>query len=166
MGLGARLGGPPNMRIRLVVVAIGWAIIGGIGACGSGFMLVSDWRAAHGGGVTGTFTLTEPLGCDRYQPPRQRCGWFGDFRSDDGKKVRRHMELAGGLPMGAEVGDMLPARDAGSLTAVYQVNDKNRWRSTAGLFAVFSAAFLLGIIVLQPWSWRARLRRRRATSRG
>lgn len=157
--MGARFTGPPTMRVRLMVVAIGWVVIGGIGACGSGFLLVPDWRAAHGGGVTGTFTLTEPTGCDRYEPPRQRCGWFGDFRGDDGRTVRRDKELARGLPPGAQVGDTIPARDTGSRTEIYQVNDRRGWQSTAGFFAAFSAAFLLGMLMLQPWSWRDRLRR-------
>jgi hypothetical protein len=159
MGGWIRLTKPPNVRARLMVVAIGWMTIGAIGACGSGFMLVPDWQAAHGGGVTGTFTLTEPLSCDRYQPPRQRCGWFGDFRSVDGKTVRRDMELAGGLPPGAQVGDTVPARDTGSLTAIYQGNDSQSWRLSAGFLAAFSAAFLVGTVLLQPWRWRTRLRR-------
>lgn len=153
----------PNTRVRLMVVAIGWVVIGAIGACGSGSMFVPAWQAAHGGGVTGTFTLTEPLSCDRYQPPRQRCGWFGDFRNDDGKNVRRHVELAEGLPPNAQVGDTVPARDTGSLTAVYKVDDRQGWRSSAGFFAAFSVALLLGILVLQPWSWRDRFKRARAT---
>jgi hypothetical protein len=156
---------PPNMRVRLMVVAIGWVVIGAIGACGSGFMLVPDWQAAHGGGVTGTFTLTEPLSCDRYPPPRQRCGWFGDFRSVDGEAVRRDMELAGGLPPGAQVGDTVPARDTGSLTAIYQVNDSQSWRSSAGFFAGFFAAFLVGIVLLEPWRWRTRPRQAAAPGR-
>ena len=73
------------MVVRVVVVAPGFVLIGAIGTCGSGFMLVAAVRAAHGAGVTGTFTLTEALECDRYPPPGQRCGWFGDFRSDDGR---------------------------------------------------------------------------------
>lgn len=156
----------PDMRLRLRVVAIGWVIIGAIGACCAGFALVPDMRAAHGGGVTGRFTLTEPQGCDRYQPPRQRCGWFGDFISDDGKTVRQHMDLAGGLPPGAQVGDTLAARDTGSLATIYPVDDRRTWRMTAGFLAGFSGAFLVGMVVLEPWSWRERLMRRRATGRG
>lgn len=162
MAMWARLTRPPNLRVRLMVVGIAGVIIGVIGACGSGFLLVPAWQAAHGGGVTGTFTLTELVGCDRYQPPRQRCDWFGDFRSDDGTIVRRDMELAGGLPPGARVGDTVPARDTGSLTQIYQANDSQGGRLPAGFLAAFSAAFLVGIVALQPWTWRDRLRRRRS----
>jgi hypothetical protein len=92
---------PPDMRRRVMVVAIGWVIIGAVGACLTGLSLVSDARAACGGGITGTFTLTEPNGCDRFQPPAQRCGWFGDFRGDDGKTVRTGVELAGATAGGS-----------------------------------------------------------------
>jgi hypothetical protein len=155
----------PTLRVRLRVVAIAWVIIGAIGACGTGFMLVPDWRAAHGGGVTGTFALTEPMGCDRLKPPRQRCGWFGDFRSDDGQTIRAHMELSGGLPAGAQVGDTLAARDTGSLAQIYQIDDSRSWRSSAGFFAAFFGGFVIGIALLQPWTWRDRLRQRRAPGR-
>ncbi len=165
MGMGAGPTRLPNMRVRLMVVAIAWVIIGGIGACFSGFMLIPDLQAAHGGGVTGMFTLTESLSCDRYQPPRQRCGWFGDFRSDDGRTVRRDMELVGGLPPGAQVGDTVPARDTGDLTGIYQIDDSRSWRSSAGFLAGFFAVFLVGIVALQPWTWRDRLRQGHATGR-
>jgi hypothetical protein len=160
MGKWARLTRPPNMRLRLRVLAVGWLIIGAIGACGTGLKLAPAWQAAHGGGVTGTFTLTEPDGCDRYEPPRQRCGWWGDFRSDDGKTVRRDVYLVGELPPGARVGDTVLARDTGNPTGVYPLNDSQSWRSEAGAFAAFFGVFLVGVVVLEPWSWRNRLRSR------
>lgn len=148
------------MRLRLRIVAIGALIIGGIGACSSAVQLVPAWQAAHGGGVAGTFTLTEPIGCDRYEPPRQRCGWFGDFRSDDGRTVRRRLELAGGLPPGAPVGATVPARDTGSRTEIFQADDRESWRSWADFLAVSSGVFLFALALLEPWSWRDRLRSR------
>lgn len=144
------------MRARLRVVAIAWVIIGGFGTCGATVLLIPAWQAAHGGGHTGIFTLTEPMSCDRYQPPRQRCGWFGDFVSDDGTVVRRHMELSGGLPPGAKIGDTLRARDTGSLAQIYQETVSKGWKTPAGLLAAFMGAFILGIILLEPWSWRGR----------
>jgi hypothetical protein len=161
MGMWARLNRPPDMRHRLKVVAIGWVLIGAVGACMAGAALIPDLRAAHGGGVTGGFTLTEPQGCDRYQPPR-RCGWFGDFVSDDGKTVRRHLDLADGLPPGAQVGDTVAARDTGSLAAIYPIDDGTTWRTTAAFFAGFLGAFLVGIVALQPCRWRHRWRERRS----
>jgi hypothetical protein len=150
---------PPNMRRRLMVVAIGWVIIGALGACLAGLELVPDVRAARGDGITGTFTLTEPDGCDRLQPPKQRCSWFGDFRGDNGKTVHAGVELAGGLPPGAQAGDTVAARDAGDPSAVYRADDRHTWQLTAVFFALFSGAFLVGLLVLQPWTWRSRLRR-------
>jgi hypothetical protein len=153
---------PPPASPLLIAIAIVWVIIGGFGACGSAILLVPAWQAARGSGHTGTFTLTEPLSCDRNQPPRQRCGWFGDFVSDDSAVVRRHLELDGGLPPGAKIGDTVRARDAGSLAQIYQETDTQGWKTAAGFLAAFSGAFMLGTLVLEPWWWRARLRQRRA----
>ena len=150
---------PPNMHARRLVVAIGMLVIGGFGILGASVLTVPAWQAAHGGGHTGTFTLTEPMSCDRYQPPRQRCGWFGDFVSDDGTVVRRHKELHGGLPPGATIGETLPARDTGSLAQIYQGTDTQGWKNPAGFLAGFAGAFLLGIILLLPWLRRGRRHR-------
>jgi hypothetical protein len=162
MDMWARLKQPPNLRLRLKILAIGWVVIGGFGACLAGLALVPDLRAAHGDGVTGRFTLTEPQTCDRYEPPRQRCGWFGDFLGEDGRTVRRHMDLNGGLPPGARVGDTVAARDAGSPAAVYPVEGSDAWRLTAGVFAGFSGAFVVGLVLLLPRSWRRWSWRRRS----
>jgi hypothetical protein len=155
----------PNMRLRLMIVMIGWVIISGVVVLGSVTMLVPAWRAAHGGGVTGTFTLTEAMSCDRRQPPRQRCGWFGDFRGADGRTVRHHLELAGGLPPGARVGDTVAARDTGSWAQAYRIGDRGVWRSPAGFLGLALIPLTIGLLVLQPWSWRARFRRARAAGR-
>jgi hypothetical protein len=158
MNDGTGLMKPPDMRRRLMVVAIGWVIFGAFGSCLAGFSLVPDVRAARGGGVTGTFTLTEPDGCDRFEPPKQRCGWFGDFRSDDGKTVHIRMYLEG-LPSTAQVGDTVAAREVGDPKTVYRADDRDTWQLTALFFAGFSAVFLIGLLLLQPWTWRSRLRR-------
>jgi hypothetical protein len=142
----------PSIRARLLVLAICWAIIGGFGTCGSAVLLIPAWQVANGGGHTGTFTLTEPTSCDRYQPPRQRCGWFGDFVSHDRKAVRRHIELAGGLARGAKIGDTLRASDTGSLAQIYRTTDRRSWKRGAGFLAGFSAFFMVGMLILLPWS--------------
>lgn len=149
---------PPNMRRRLKAVAIGWVLIGALGTCIAGLSLPPDLRAAQGGGVTGRFTLTELNGCDDHPPPQQRCDWSGNFISDDGKTVAENMELAGELPSGATVGDTLAARDTGSRTQIYQLNDTRAWRMTAAFLAAFASAFLVGLAALQPWTWRDRFR--------
>ena len=153
---------PPPSPPLLIIIAIGWVIVGGCGACGSTVMLVSAWQAAHGIGHTGTFTLTEPMSCDHNPPPRHRCGWFGAFVSDDGTVVRRHMELDGGLPPGGRIGDTVRARDSGSLAQIYQETDTQGWKTSAGFLAAFLGAFMVGMLPLEPWWWRARLRQRRA----
>src|SRR5689334_20233997 len=125
---------------------------------GSALLLVPAWRAAHGYGVTGTFTLTEPMSCDRRPPPRQRCGWFGDLRGDDGRTVRRDREYADGLPPGFRTGDTVPARDTGSPTQIYPPDGGRTWQSSAGFLAGAAAVFVLGLALCRPWTWRARLR--------
>ncbi|MEU8821884.1 hypothetical protein [Actinoplanes sp. NPDC048796] len=142
--------------IGLRVIAVFWVVIGGVMGVGSLVMLVPAVRAAHGEGRSGTFTLVEPMSCDRWEPPRQRCGWFGDFTSDDGKDVRTDMELAGGLPDGAKAGDVITARDTGSATEIYQLTDDSTWKQTAGFAALGLGACLIGLLVLQPWSWLRR----------
>ncbi|MER7442032.1 hypothetical protein [Micromonospora avicenniae] len=139
---------------RLRAVAAGFVLIGLLGAFGATALFVPAWQAAHVGGRTGSFVLTEPMSCDRWQPPRQRCGWFGDFLSDDGSVVRRDRELAGGLPPGAEVGDAVRARDTGSWTQIYQASDSQGWRGPAGFLAGFAAILVSGLVMLVPWCGR------------
>jgi hypothetical protein len=136
---------------RLLPVAIGWVILGGVMAVGGLILTVPQWRAAHGEGRTGTFTLTEPTSCDRYSPPRQRCGWFGDFVSSDGTVVRRRFELAGGLPPGAQIGNTIPARDTGSFTVIYPLTGTPSWTTPAGFAAAGFGACLVGLLILRPW---------------
>lgn len=159
------IGAPPaeaaRRRAVIRVVAIVGVIFGALGACAAGSMLVPDLRADRGYGVVGTITLTETDGCDHYPPPKQRCDWFGDFHSGDDKVVERDVELNGGLPAGAQVGDTIAARDAGDPNGVYRVDDHQTWQVSAVILTGFSAGFLVGLVLLQPWTWRERLRRRR-----
>lgn len=141
------------IRVTVVIVASVLVVVGGFGSAGAAALTIPAWRAAHGAGSTGTFTLTEPISCDRWPPPRQRCGWFGDFVSDDGTVVRRRMELAGGLSPGSAVGDSLRARDTGSLAQIYPETGGQGWMLSAKFLAGFGAAFIVGIVLLRPWSW-------------
>lgn len=148
-------------HVTRLVMAVALLVIGGIGSLGAGSLAIPAWRAAHGQGRVGTFTLTEPLSCDRYAPPRQRCGWFGDFVSADGAVTLHRRELSGGLPPGAAVGDTLPARDAGSWTQVYQLSDSQTWKTSAGFSALSAGFFVLGVVLLHPWRLVRRRRGRR-----
>jgi len=156
----------PAVLLRPVPMAITFVLIGLIGAVGSSILLVPAVRAARGGGVTGTFTLTALGPCSNYPPPpRQRCTWFGDFRSDDGRTVRRDVELYPQLPPSAWVGDPIPARDTGDMHEVFRRDDTGVWRMPALFLGLSSGVVLIGIAVSQPWMWRTWLRRRREIGR-
>lgn len=156
----------PILPTRVVVAIIGSVLVafGGLGTVGAAVLTIPAWRAAHGGGTTGTFTLVEPISCDRWPPPRQRCGWFGDFVSDDGTIVRRDMELDGGLPPGGVVGDSLRARDTGSLAQIYPEGGQG-WMLSAKFLAGSVTALTVGVALLRPWSWRRRWQQRQALRR-
>ncbi|GAA3234085.1 hypothetical protein ACFO1B_23670 [Dactylosporangium siamense] len=109
-------------------------------------------------------TLTEPISCDRLPPPQQRCGWFGDFVSDDGTVVRHRMQLDGRLPQGATAGESIPARDTGGLAQIYPATGSPEWKPYAKILAGSAVAFLVGLALLRPWSWRRRWRQRRAAA--
>ncbi|WP_327007595.1 hypothetical protein OHA72_10185 [Dactylosporangium sp. NBC_01737] len=122
---------------------------------------VLSWQQApHGGGRTGTFTLTEFKGCDRFKPPEQRCGWYGDFISDDGAVVRSRQELVGGLPKGAQAGETLRTRDVGSPGLIYQLDDAESSGQTVDFVAVVTAMFVVGLALSRPGRIRAWLRSR------
>jgi hypothetical protein len=144
------------------VIAAFVLIVAGAVTAGLATLTVPAWRAAHGEGVVGTFTLKEPLSCDRLEPPQQRCGWFGDFVSDDGTVERRRMELHGGLPRGAKIGDTLRARDAGSRTQIYPESGETvSWKPYALALAITSLVAIVSFVIVQPWSWITSARRRR-----
>ncbi|MEV0133008.1 hypothetical protein AB0H83_31660 [Dactylosporangium sp. NPDC050688] len=133
-------------------------MFGAIGMLVMTASLVPAWQATHGGGRTGTFTLTEFTGCDRFKPPVQRCGWYGDFVSDDGAVVRSQQELVGGLPKGAQAGETLRARDVGSPGLIYQLDDTESFDQTVELLGGLTAVFVVGLVLSRPWRFRAWLR--------
>jgi hypothetical protein len=141
-------------------VGICFLVFGAIGMLVLMASVVPAWQATHGGGRTGTFTLTEFTACDRWEPPKQRCGWYGDFVSDDGTVVRSRQELVGGLPKGAQAGETLRARDVGSPGLIYQLDDTARFDQTVDFLTGFTAIFVFGLVVTRPWRFRAWLRSR------
>lgn len=141
-------------------MGICFLVLGVIGMLVLMASLVQSWQALHGGDRTGTFTLTEFTGCDRFKPPEQRCGWYGDFVSDDGTVVRSRQELVGGLPKGAQAGETLRTRDVGIPGLIYQLDDTESSGQTVGFIAVVAAMFAVGLALSRPWRFRAWLRSR------
>jgi hypothetical protein len=140
----------PARLVAAIVFIVASAI-----AVGVETLAVPGWKAAHGGGVVGTYTLKEALGCDRYEPPRQRCGWFGDFLSDDGTVERRDMEFSGGLPKGAKVGDTRRARYTGSRTVIYPESGPVTWKPYALTLVIASLVAIVSFVLVEPWLWIA-----------
>ncbi|GAA3247767.1 hypothetical protein ACFO1B_38900 [Dactylosporangium siamense] len=118
---------PPALRL---FVGICFLVFGAIGMLVLMASVVPSWQATHGGGRTGTLTLTEFKGCNRFEPPKQRCGWYGDFVSDDGTVVDSRQRLVGGLPKGAKAGETLRARDVGTPGQIYQLDDTESFGET------------------------------------
>jgi hypothetical protein len=131
---------------RLLGMAIVMVALGGLFTIGSSTLAVPSWLAAHGYGSPGVFTLTESTGCDRNSPPHQRCGWSGDFVSDDHTVNKHDVDLAGGLPPGAHVGDTIRARASGSQRSVFRDGDTTGWQGDAVLFSISSGILLIGIL--------------------
>lgn len=146
----------PDFAGRLKILGVLWVLLGGFIAVGSATLFVPAWVASHGGGHTGVYTLTEPIGCDKLQPHRW-CDWFGDFVSDDRTVVRHGMELSE-TPPDLTAGDTLRARYASSLTQVYREDDTSEWRNPALFLGISSGVCLVGLVMLEPWTWRRRFR--------
>ena len=78
-----------------------------------------------------------------------------NFASDDGAVVRGRQELVGGLPKGAQAGEMLRTRDVGTPGLIYQLDDTERFGQTVDFLGGFTAVFVVGLIVTRPWRFRA-----------
>lgn len=98
----------------------------------------------------------------RFKPPQQRCGWYGDFVSDDGAVVRSRQELVGGLPKGAQAGETLRTRDVGGSGLIYRLDDTGKSVQTGTFAAVFTAMFVVGVALSRPGRFGAWLRSRSA----
>jgi hypothetical protein len=157
---------PPPIAARTVFGAIIALLLGCCGFCGSFFAGAQEWLADHGAGDRGVVTLTEQLGCSHYDSPKKpdTCGWFGDFRSDDGTVLLHRVELSGGLPIGTgRVGDQIPARavrlfppQSGLLPQVYREGDTQGWHDNLPFVLGFGGALVIGVLLTQPWWWRRR----------
>ena len=139
--------GSPRL-LRLVMA--GWVFIGGIGLCVSPVLAAQEWRADHGYGTRGVYTLTEKGGCSHHARPEDNsCGWYGEFVSDDGDVIhtRVYMTLPG---VDRQVGDTARVRDGGFLgePALYLDGDAEGWRRNLIFVAAFGAAFLVALVVL------------------
>ncbi len=150
--------GPPALR---PLVGICFLVLGAMGTLVLMTSFVLARQTPYDGGRTGTFTLTEFTGCDRFKPPEQRCGWYGDFVSDDGAVVRSRQELVGGLPKGAQAGETLHTRDIGLSGLIYPLDYEPEGFSQAIDFGILvTAMFVIGLALSRPWRFKAWLRSR------
>jgi len=114
------------------------------------------WRAAHGQGVPGTFTVTR-------QECRKGCMTYGDFTNADGSDTRRGIQLIeGGSSPRRGTGTNVPALDTDDRLGVYPIGTTN-WKSTL-VTTLIATAYLVGWLI---WLGRRYMRRhhnRRATN--
>jgi hypothetical protein len=120
---------------------------------GGSSMLLPAWQATHGHGVAGTFTVDQSDTC--YKP----CSGYGIFRSDDGTIVMdAYLDQA--FIGEVHAGDVVRVRYAHALgrSDLFREDDLDAWHLPAVFAGVGAFAFLVGLLVIQPWTW---VRRRR-----
>jgi hypothetical protein len=110
------------------------------------------WSAAHGGGVTGTFTVTS----DVCASGDRDCTRYGTFRSTDGSDVRTHIKDNDHVPAKLPAGASIPARDTGDYNGVFAANGSTDWR-WEGAFLAGLSLYLVGYLI---WMGRLLLKRR------
>jgi hypothetical protein len=140
---------PATKKVILTLLALAALGIGGLGTVALPGQAISAYRTSHGGGKPGTLTLVESLGCDRNRPPK--CGWYGDFASDDGTVVRSQLELLA-APESAAAGDNVRARYAGG-TVVFLEGDSTGWRPLVAMAVAFFVVFLVGLGATVHFLW-------------
>lgn len=97
------------------------------------------WRAAHGHGIPGTFTVTS-------QDCNRGCMTYGDFTSTDGSDTRSGVQLVeGGSSPHRTDGTTVAALDTADRLGVYPVGTKD-WESSA-VVAALGGAYLLGWVI-------------------
>jgi hypothetical protein len=94
------------------------------------------WRAAHGWGVSGTFTVGS-------QDCHKGCMTYGDFTSTDGRDSRQAVQLVeGGSSPRRAVGATVAALDTADRLGVYPVGTKE-WQSSLAI-GLLGAGYLVG----------------------
>lgn len=122
--------------IALLVLIIGLVDVG------------PGWRAAHGKGVLGTFTVTS-------QDCHKGCMTYGDFASTDGSDTQQDIQLIeGGSSPRRAIGTRVAALDTNDRLGVYRLGTKD-WESSLA-WALGAAAYLVGWLA---WLGRRYLRR-------
>jgi hypothetical protein len=82
--------------------------------------------AARGDGTWGTFTAAR-ADCFEHHPGKQVCTWFGNFRSDDGKLLRKEMTLFDSEQDSLTAGRTMRAFDTGRPDRVYSERGSREW---------------------------------------
>lgn len=122
------------------IIALVFLIIGLVDA-GPG------WRAAHGQGVPGMFTVTS-------QDCHRGCMTYGDFTSADGSHTQRDVQLIeGGSSPRRAIGTTVAALDTGDRLGVYPVGTKD-WEASL-IAALGGAVYRVGWLF---WLGRRQLR--------
>jgi hypothetical protein len=105
------------------------------------------WRAAHGQGVPGTFTVTS-------QHCHKGCATYGDFTSTDGSDTQRDVQLIeGGSSPRRAIGTTVAALDTDDRLGVYPVETKD-WEASLAV-VLGGATYLVGWLA---WLGRRQLR--------
>ncbi|MEO3868856.1 hypothetical protein ABGB18_08510 [Nonomuraea sp. B12E4] len=86
--------------------------------------------AARGDGPHGTFTAVNAH-CYEHHPGKLVCTWTGDFRSDDGKDLRKGITLYDSEQDSLTAGRTLRAFDTGRPDHVYGEDGSREWVTVA-----------------------------------
>ncbi|WP_223189366.1 hypothetical protein [Nonomuraea terrae] len=107
--------------------------------------------AARGDGTPGTFTAVR-ADCFEHHPGKQLCTWLGDFRSDDGKVLRKGLTLYDPEQDSLTAGRTVYAFDTGRPDHVYGAHGSREWVTVVILV-------VLGVVLLaRPLLFRRRPR--------
>src|SRR5262249_34646337 len=99
------------------------------------------WRAAHGGGVPGSFTVVSSE-CGT----RKSCMTYGDFVASDGNRRTDVLLDEGGFGPRRAVGAVVAAHDTGHRSGVFPDGGRQLGVFDIGFF-ILGAAYLLGWVV-------------------
>ncbi|PZG23744.1 hypothetical protein C1J01_00535 [Nonomuraea aridisoli] len=120
-------------------------------------VLLGVWQAgpalaaARGAGTQGTFTAVR-ADCFEHHPGKHLCTWLGDFRSDDGKVVRKGLTLYDSEQDSLTAGRTVYAFDTGRPDHVYGAGGSREWVTVVILFV------LGAVLMARPLLFRRRSR--------